>query len=149
MDAIQPLIEALQQFRSSADDAIVGMSQVDRDRLRALRHALPEAINRAIARRKSQIPGLHKLGTDTAVPNGKLLDLMNSYRRRLQDSGLEHYVFGHIAENHLHVNILPRTLADLQVGEQLVQDMAQDTVALGGLSRQSMELGNLNKTPSR
>jgi D-lactate dehydrogenase (cytochrome) len=145
VDAIQPLIEALQQFRSSADDAIVGMSQVDRDRLRALRHALPEAINRAIARRKSQIPGLHKLGTDTAVPNEKLLDLMNSYRRRLQDSALEHYVFGHIAENHLHVNILPRTLAELQVGEQLVQDMARDAVVLGGAVSAEHGIGKLKQ----
>jgi len=88
---------------------------------------------------------LHKLGTDTAVPNEKLLDLMNSYRRRLQDSGLEHYVFGHIAENHLHVNILPRTLAELQVGEQLVQDMARDAVALGGAVSAEHGIGKLKQ----
>lgn len=145
VEEIQPLIERLEQFHSSADDAIVGMSQPDKDRLRALRHALPEAINKTIAQRKALISGLHKLGTDTAVPDDGLVDLMNKYYQRLQESGLEHFVFGHIAENHLHVNILPRTLVELERGERLVRDMAQDAVALGGAVSAEHGIGKLKQ----
>jgi D-lactate dehydrogenase (cytochrome) len=145
VDAIQPLIEALQGFHSSADDAIGGFDEQGKGRLRALRHALPEAINRAIARRKGEIPGLHKLGTDTAVPDDRLLDLMNDYRGRLSESGLEYYLFGHIAENHLHVNVLPKTLEELQEGERLVQQLAEDAVALGGVVSAEHGIGKLKQ----
>jgi D-lactate dehydrogenase (cytochrome) len=145
VEELQPLIEAFEHFHSMATDTIVGMSQPDKDRLRALRHALPEAINRAIAKRKASISGLHKLGTDTAVPDDKLLDLMSKYYHRLQESGLEYFVFGHIAENHLHVNILPSTLIELEQAEALVRDMARDAVALGGAVSAEHGIGKLKQ----
>lgn len=145
VDAIQPLIGALERFHGSANDAIVGMNQVDEDRLRALRHALPEAINKSIAVRKTQIPGLHKLGTDTSVPDDKLQDLMSMYRERLNEGGLENYVFGHIAENHLHVNLIPHTLEESKMAEQLVKDMAWDAVALGGAVSAEHGIGKLKQ----
>ena len=145
VDAIQPLIAALEQFHGSANDTIVGMNQVDKDRLRALRHALPEAINKSIAARKNQIPGLHKLGTDTSVPDDKLQDLMNRYRERLNECGLENYVFGHIAENHLHVNLIPHTLEESKMAEELVKDMARDAVALGGAVSAEHGIGKLKQ----
>jgi D-lactate dehydrogenase (cytochrome) len=145
VEAVQPLINALQRFHSSADDAVSGFDERDKQRLRALRHAVPEAINRTIARRKAEIPGLHKLSTDTAVPDDKLETLMNNYRKRLDKSGLEYYMFGHIAENHLHVNILPRTISELHPAEQLVLELAQEAVALGGVVSAEHGIGKLKQ----
>jgi len=145
VDAIQRLIAALEQFHGSGNDAIVGMNQVDKDRLKALRHALPEAINKSIVARKNQIPGLHKLGTDTSVPDDKLQDLMSRYRERLNKRALENYVFGHIAENHLHVNLIPHTLEESKTAEELVKDMARDAVALGGAVSAEHGIGKLKQ----
>ena len=130
--AIQQLIDLLHEFHSPVDSAISGIGERDKDRLKRLRHAVPESINRIISRRKKDIPGLHKLGTDTSVPDDKLPYLMELYDRKLRKSGLEHYLIGHIAENHLHVNILPRSQAELIEGESLVSDLAACAVALGG-----------------
>ena len=60
------------------------------------------------------------------MPDERLTDIMNVYRNRLDESKLEHYVIGHIAENHLHVNILPHSLAELEIAEKLVGLLAQE-----------------------
>lgn len=144
-EAIQLIISPLERHHSPLGDTISGIDEGDKERLRTLRHAIPEAINSIIAKRKKDIPGLHKLGTDTAVADQKLTDLMMIYHRKLEESKLEHYVFGHIAENHLHVNILPRSISELHDGEQLVHELAQDAVALGGAISGEHGVGKLKR----
>jgi len=144
--AIEALVEQLSLHHSSADETISGIDERDKERLRALRHSIPEAINRIIAKRKNEIPGLHKLGTDTAVPDDRLMDIMNGYGKRLSESKLEHYVIGHIAENHLHVNILPRSLPELETGKQLVRLLAQDAVAMGGVVSAEHGIGKMKRS---
>jgi D-lactate dehydrogenase (cytochrome) len=143
--AVQQLMESLAQFHSSVENAISGIDERDKERLKSLRHTVPESINGIIAKRKKNIPGLHKLGTDTAVPDSKLVELMKLYDRRLKESGLEHYLFGHIAENHLHVNILPRSQAELIDGENLVRDLAKSAVSLGGAVSAEHGIGKLKQ----
>jgi len=140
---IEFLIEQLGLHNSSAHETISGIDERDKERLRTLRHSIPEAINRIIAQRKKEIPGLHKLGTDTAVPDERLMDIMNGYGKRLTESKLEHYVIGHIAENHLHVNILPRSTLELETGKQLVRILAQDAVAMGGVVSAEHGIGKM------
>lgn len=144
--AIEVLVEQLSLHHSSADETISGIDERDKERLRTLRHSIPEAINRIIAKRKNEIRGLHKLGTDTAVPDDRLMDIMNGYGKRLTESKLEHYVIGHIAENHLHVNILPRSLPELEAGEQLVRLLAQDAVAMGGVVSAEHGIGKMKRS---
>jgi len=140
------LVEYLQTHHSPVDETISGIDERDKERLRALRHAIPEEINRIIAKRKNEIPGLHKLGTDTAVPDERLADIMKLYGKQLADSKLEHYVFGHIAENHFHVNILPRSLPELAKGEELVRILAQDAVEMGGVVSAEHGIGKLKRS---
>ena len=86
------------------------------------------------------------MGTDTAVPDDRLMDIMNGYGKRLSESKLEHYVIGHIAENHLHVNILPRSLPELETGKQLVRLLAQDAVAMGGVVSAEHGIGKMKRS---
>ena len=44
---------------------------------------------------------------------------MALYRRTLAESGLESAAWGHIGNNHLHVNILPRDAQDYRRGGEL------------------------------
>jgi D-lactate dehydrogenase (cytochrome) len=41
-------------------------------------------------------------------------------------------IFGHIGNNHLHVNILPRSLQDYNVGKDLYLSWARQVVGMGG-----------------
>jgi D-lactate dehydrogenase (cytochrome) len=88
---------------------------------------------------------MHKLGTDTAVPDGKLELMLHSYSRMLEASGLEHYVFGHIAENHVHVNLLPMSPEELSKGERLVEELAMESVRLGGTVSAEHGIGKMKR----
>jgi D-lactate dehydrogenase (cytochrome) len=52
-------------------------------------------------------------------------------------------IFGHIGNNHVHVNILPRTLAEYECGKALYQQWAKQVVALGGSVSAEHGIGRL------
>lgn len=110
---------------------------------RKFRHLVPESINRLIAERKQSFPGIHKLGTDLAVPDEHLAEMWELYRRGCEAAGLEWYAFGHIGNNHIHVNILPRDITELEKGLELFEVFAQKAVALGGTVSAEHGIGKL------
>ena len=85
-------------------------------RLKAFRHAVPECVNLLIDERRKTHPALTKLGTDMAVPDRHLEEVMALYHDTLDGAALDYVMFGHIGNNHLHVNILPRTPGGLREG---------------------------------
>ena len=113
------------------------------DRLKHFRHILPETINAIIAARKKTHPGLHKLGTDLAVPDEHLADMWAVYRDALAGAALEWAAFGHIGNNHVHINIMPRDMADLQKALGLYQMFAEKAVAFGGTVSAEHGIGKL------
>ena len=123
---------AVRSCGASLADSWAAYENRELDRLKNFRHILPETINAIIAERKKRHPGLHKLGTDLAVPDERLGDMWEVYRDALAGAGLEWAAFGHIGNNHVHVNILPRDMADLQKALGLYQMFAEKAVAFGG-----------------
>lgn len=104
----------------------------DLERLYLFRHATPETVNSLIDRRRQRDPGITKLGTDMAVPDHELIGVVELYNRGIKDEGLEAVMFGHIGDNHIHVNILPRSMDDYVRGRQLYHAWARDVIACGG-----------------
>ena len=85
-----------------------------------------------IGERKKTIPELTKLGTDMSVPDEGLEKVMRMYRAGLEAAGLEHVIFGHIGNNHVHVNILPRSMKEYEQGKALYLDWEKQVVDWGG-----------------
>ena len=144
--AVEFLQQPLEQFGSSPSSAVSGVDQVGKEQLRELRHAVPEAINKIVAQRKLHVPGTHKIGTDTSVPDEKLETMLNSYLTMLKASKLEYYMFGHIAENHLHVNLLPTNEEELTEAEKLAEELAKEAVRLGGTVSAEHGIGKMKKS---
>jgi D-lactate dehydrogenase (cytochrome) len=144
--AIQHLQQPLETCGSSLSNAISGIDEQGRAHLLELRHAIPEAINKIVAQRKSIVPGTHKIGTDTSVPDEKLETMMRSYSDMLKASKLEHYMFGHIAENHLHVNLLPKNEDELARAETLAEKLAREAVQLGGTVSAEHGIGKMKRS---
>ncbi len=130
--AMEALDAAVCSGGASLTDSWAAYENRELDRLKNFRHILPETINAIIAERKKRHPGLHKLGTDLAVPDERLADMWAVYRDALAGAGLEWAAFGHIGNNHVHINILPRDMADLQKALGLYQMFAEKAVAFGG-----------------
>lgn len=100
--------------------------------LKNFRHAIPESVNMLIGERKKTIPELTKLGTDMSVSDSELENVMRMYHEGLAEAGLEYVIFGHIGNNHVHVNILPRNMEEYETGKALYLDWAKQVVAMGG-----------------
>ena len=101
-------------------------------RFKHFRHVLPETINSIIAERKRQHPDLHKLGTDMSVPEEKFGDMMKYYHSVLRKASLEYVIFGHIGDNHVHLNILPKNTEELEHGLKIYEQFAKKAVEYDG-----------------
>lgn len=125
-------------------------SKAQLETFRDFRHAVPESIN-ALARQR----GLRKLGTDLAYPAGWLHRMVAHYHAALADvpgtlgaeaaaafeaawdrplpQALDFAAFGHIGDNHLHVNMLPKDPAEAAAGKLMYTALAQHCVQAGGV----------------
>jgi D-lactate dehydrogenase (cytochrome) len=140
---LEALDAAVQSCGASLADSWAAYENRELDRLKNFRHILPETINAIIAERKKQHPGLHKLGTDLAVPDERLADMWAIYRDTLAGAGLEWAGFGHVGNNHVHINILPRDMDDLQNALGLYRMFAEKAVAFGGTVSAEHGIGKL------
>lgn len=141
--AMTGLCEILADSGGDAGDTWLATSAREIETFKGVRHALPEAVNLLIGERKRQYPELTKLGTDLAVPDACLRTVMRMYHDDLCAAGLEYVIFGHIGNNHLHVNILPRTPEEYQQGKSLYLEWAHRVVAMGGTVSAEHGIGKL------
>ncbi|MDR1926446.1 MAG: hypothetical protein LBQ13_02020 [Endomicrobium sp.] len=74
---------------------------VEQEQFRTFRHRIPERVSELV--RKNKIP---KVGTDFAVPEGKLSEIVDFCDAKFKKAGVFNLTFGHIGENHLHANIV-------------------------------------------
>ncbi len=125
------------------ENSWMATSARDMEKFKAFRHALPEAVNRLIDEYRKTEPALTKLGTDMAVPDKFLAEILERYRLDLKNAGLDHLIFGHIGDNHLHVNILPASATEYRRGRELYLEWAADIVKLGGTVSAEHGIGKL------
>ncbi|KAF0196280.1 MAG: D-lactate dehydrogenase (cytochrome) [Bacillota bacterium] len=110
----------------------VATNRHELEKLHLFRHATPETVNTIIDRRRRLDSRITKLNTDMAVPSRELDNIVRLYNRRIEEENLEAVVFGHIGDNHIHVNILPRSIDDYLKGKILYLEWAKEVVAVGG-----------------
>jgi len=142
-DAMMLVMDAMTELGASDEDTWYAASQHELEKHKSFRHAVPEAVNQIIGERKNANPQLTKLGTDMSAPNGMLEDVIAMYNSGLQDARLESVIFGHIGDNHLHVNILPRNMEEHTRGKLLYMDWARQVVEAGGSISAEHGIGKL------
>jgi D-lactate dehydrogenase (cytochrome) len=130
--AYEALEGILGSYGVSLDDSWAGETLKDADAMKAFRHALPERINSIIGERRQSVPEITKVGTDMAVSDDHLAEILAAYRDGLDAAGLEYCIFGHIGNGHLHVNILPRTREEKGAAYELYERFARQVADFGG-----------------
>jgi D-lactate dehydrogenase (cytochrome) len=146
MAAMETLDRVLTGLGASLDDTWAGEGEADRQRMRHLRHAVPEAVNTWIRTRARSVPGLHKVGTDLAVPDEGWMALRAAYEDARTRAGMRSVLFGHAAENHLHLNFLPDDLEALERAQRLHEALAREAVRLGGAVTAEHGIGRLKRS---
>ena len=120
-----------------------GINPRHMEKLHLFRHAAPECINRKIAEIKKQYPSITKLGTDMSVPDSCLDEVFSLYRCGLKREGLSSAVFGHIGNNHLHVNVIPKNMDEFRRTKDLFSRWAKEIVRMGGSVSAEHGIGKL------
>ena len=87
--------------------------------------------------------GITKLGTDMSVPDDKLKDVMKMYNEGMEENKLDGVIFGHIGNNHLHVNIIPKDMDEYEKGKELFLIWAEKIAAMGGAVSAEHGVGKL------
>jgi D-lactate dehydrogenase (cytochrome) len=137
-----------EQLAEKGEDPDLNWLASDRKQMKKLtdfRHAVPEAVNLLLDTYKKKHPQITKLGTDMAVSDEKLLEVYNLYRSILDPSGLDFTMFGHIGDNHLHVNIIPENGTEYARGKLLYTEIAHAVLAMGGTISAEHGIGKLKK----
>lgn len=120
-----------------------GWNAADIRRFKDFRHAVPESVNMLIDARRRKEPGITKLGTDMAVPDDCLYKVFAMYREGLAQLGLQSAVWGHIGNNHVHVNILPNSLEEYARAKELYGAWAKRVTEMGGAVSAEHGVGKL------
>jgi len=141
--AVMAMSQRMMECGGDEDSTWLASDGKELDRLKDFRHAVPEAVNLLIDERRKAEPRLTKLGTDLAVPDAALDEVMKLYRDGLARTGLESVMFGHVGDNHVHVNIISRHMADYDKGKALYLEWARAVVAMGGTVSAEHGIGKL------
>ena len=117
----------LEKHNADLDHSWFTTTENEREKLREFRHALPVSVNEKIVRNKQK-----KIGTDMAVPDEKFASFLKFYKEKLNESGLEYVIFGHIGDSHLHANIIPKTIEEAERARHLYGRFIAQAIMLGG-----------------
>lgn len=98
-----------------------------------------------IDERRRTNPAITKLGSDMSVPDERLHDVIELYRTTLAEAGLQSAAWGHIGNNHLHVNVLPRGDADFAAGKELFCSWAAEVTRMGGAVSAEHGVGKIKR----
>ena len=135
--------DAMKACGGCEENTWVARNASERDILYFFRHATPESVNMTIDRRKKIDPVITKLGSDMSVPDRYLADVIAMYEKDLNEQGFDYVKFGHIGNNHLHVNILPRNGEEWARGKELFKAWAGEVTRMGGAVSAEHGVGKL------
>jgi D-lactate dehydrogenase (cytochrome) len=121
-------------------DSWFAPNEQDQARLREFRHQLPVLMNEWFSHYKQR-----KVSTDMAVPDDQFAGLFKFYEDTLRSSELRYTIFGHIGDNHVHVNILPRDESEGVRARDLYVQFLKYAAAVGGTLSAEHGVGKLKR----
>jgi D-lactate dehydrogenase (cytochrome) len=130
----------LERHNALADDSWVATNEADQAGLREFRHALPVLMNEWFARHNQR-----KISTDMAVPDEAFAGMLRFYQDSLRGGNLRYTIFGHIGDNHVHVNILPRDDDEAAKGREIYRTFIRRAVDSGGTISAEHGIGKLKR----
>jgi D-lactate dehydrogenase (cytochrome) len=127
----------LDRHQALADESWFATTEQDQEKFR---HQLPVLMNEWFARYNQR-----KVSTDMAVPDEKFADMLAFYDETLRASDLRYTIFGHIGDNHVHVNILPRDDKEAERARAIYMTFARRAVEAGGTISAEHGIGKLKR----
>ncbi len=130
--------ELLENNNADIEQSWFAVNEQDLEKMRSFRHALPVAVNERIVKYKQR-----KVGTDMALPDDKFESFLKFYQSKLNESGLDHLIFGHIGDNHLHANMIPKNEEEMTTARNLYGRFIAQAIMMGGTVSAEHGIGKL------
>src|SRR5215471_8078613 len=130
----------LETHQALADQSWFATNEQDQAKLREFRHALPVLMNEWFAQHNQR-----KVSTDMAVPDDQFAGMLRFYQESLRHGDLRYTIFGHIGDNHVHVNILPRNDAEAEKAWAIYRTFIRRAVGVGGTISAEHGIGKLKR----
>src|SRR6056297_317125 len=140
---LEKISKIMNSSKGKSKDTWVAKNDVGLNRLIFFRHAVPESVNMLIDERKKENSKITKIGTDMSVQDEHLEEVIKMYKKDIIKENLESATWGHIGDNQLHVNILPRDNKDYDIGLKLYEKWAKKVTELGGAVSAEHGVGKL------
>lgn len=133
-------LSLVERHQALADQSWFATNETDQAKLKEFRHALPVLMNEWFARYKQR-----KVSTDMSVPDEAFAGMLSFYRDSLMGGDLRYTIFGHIGDNHVHVNILPRDEAEAAKAWDIYRSFIRRAVEVGGTISAEHGIGKLKR----
>jgi D-lactate dehydrogenase (cytochrome) len=130
----------IERHAALADESWFATGEADQAKLREFRHALPVLMNEWFARHQQR-----KVSTDMSVPDDAFPEMLRFYKETLRASELRYTIFGHIGDNHVHVNILPSDDNEATKARAIYVEFLRRAAALGGTLSAEHGIGKLKR----
>jgi len=132
--AVEAWVDVLGRHGALVNDTLFAGTPEEKAHLAEVRHALPTRSNEFVAR-----TGLSRISTDCSVPSRHLEAILDEYRQ----APLEHMLYGHIGDDHLHLNLLPGTGSESEKAREFSQSICRKVVGYGGSVSAEHGIGTL------
>jgi D-lactate dehydrogenase (cytochrome) len=123
----------------SLEDSWFAQDEKDIQLFHDFRHNVPTIVNEENSR-----AGRVKMGTDMAVSDNHFISMMEFYQESLKTSGLDHVIFGHLGDNHLHINLLPKE-SQIDLALSLYDQIADQILKWNGTISAEHGIGKIKK----
>jgi D-lactate dehydrogenase (cytochrome) len=130
----------LERYHALSDSSWFATNEQDQNKLREFRHALPVLMNEWFARHRQR-----KVSTDMSVPDEAFSGMLQFYQESLRSTELKYTIFGHIGDNHVHVNILPRDEEEAARAREIYLRFVKRAVEVGGTVSAEHGIGKLKR----
>lgn len=133
-------LSLIERHQALADESWFATNENDQAKLKEFRHALPVLMNEWFARYQQR-----KVSTDMAVPDEAFAGMLRFYEESLRGGELRYTIFGHIGDNHVHVNILPRNDEEATKAWEIYRRFIRRAVDVGGTISAEHGIGKLKR----
>src|SRR6266481_3304046 len=133
-------LSLLERHNALVDDSWFATNESDQAGLREFRHALPVLMNEWFARHNQR-----KVSTDMSVPDEAFAGMLRFYEDSLRGGNLRYTIFGHIGDNHVHVNILPRDDDEAARAREIYRTFIRRAIDVGGTISAEHGIGKLKR----
>ncbi|MDD3404253.1 MAG: FAD-binding oxidoreductase [Hespellia sp.] len=144
-EAAAVLIEKCVETGGDPDTAWAVTGETEVENIRNYRHAASECTNMKIAESHGSNKRIKKLSADIEWKNRSRAEILKYYNGKLENSGLNYCIFGHLGTKQPYVNILANNQEEYEQGKMIMSQFIRDAYIDGGMVFKEHGIGKLKK----